>query len=221
MPRKNTSSPPPPVMTWKKASWMLVGCAIFDALRIMFEQFWFFGPALATAYCTIKTSDVVGTTVGGWLCSAAAVAAGTVGFAAIEVFGIVMAMATGLIGWLTIRVLLMIFNARIFAPQLGNLLWSIAGLGIAVTPLLGTVPSISLTVWRMYANQIKHDKKALAQYENEQAAARAQEQRLLALERAQLETVRQTQEAANEAVYEEAANDEPDREIPERVRGSA
>lgn len=203
MPQKNNNSEPPPVMTWGKAVWVLAAAVVFDLLRIMFEQFWFFGPALATAYCTIKVGGTVGTTVAGWLCGPAALAAGIVGFAAIETFGIVMAMATGLFGWLVVLVLLMLFNRRIFKENAGNMVLFGASLLVSEVPLLGTIPAISIIVWRMYSTQIRKDKAALVQYEKERAAARLQEQQLLVLERIRLETIQQSQEAAN---YEASSN---------------
>lgn len=201
-------------MTWVKASRFLVAAAIFDLLRIMFEQFWFFGPALVAAYCTAKVGSVVGSTVGGWLCGPVALAAGILGFAAIEVFGIVMAMAVGLVGWLVVFGLLMFFNRRIFLENSGNMIFFGVSLLVSEIPLVGTIPAISLIVWRMLHVQIKKDRAAFAKYEREQETARVEEQKRRALAFMQMETVRQNREAANEAVYAEAANDE---EIPEKI----
>lgn len=213
MPQKNNSPEPPPVMTWTRASWFLAAAIISDLLRIMFEQFWFFGPALATAYCTVKVGSVVGSTIGGWLCGPAALAAGIFGFAAIEVFGIVMAMAVGLAGWLVVFGLLMFFNRRIFLENSGNMLFFGASLLVSEVPLIGTIPAISLILWRMFHLQIKKDREALAQYQK-QEAVRIEEQNRHMIELLQIEAERQNQEAANDEFYAKAANDE---EIPEKV----
>lgn len=210
MPRKRNNPEPPPVMTWKKASPVLGAAAVFDLLRIMFEQFWFFGPAILALYCTTKVSGVVGATAGGWACSAVAAAAGVVGFAAIEVFGIVMAMAVGFAGWLVVGLFLVKWNPRIFKENATNVLWFGASLLISEVPIVGTLPALTGVTYKLYRTQIANDRRALAKYGQEQESARLQEKRQQDFELMQLAAVRQAQEAANDAQYEQAqaANDE-------------
>jgi hypothetical protein len=180
MPQTRNSATPPPVMTWTKTAPVLVVAFIFDVVRLVCEQLWFFGPALAAAYCTAKVSGAVGTTVGtivgGTLCSATAVAAGVVGAAAIEATGVIMAMAVGLFSWLVIGLWLVITNRRIFEENSGNLLWFVGGLFISELPIIGSLPAITTSVWRMYHTQIQKEKADLKKWEAEQKAQQAQEQ---------------------------------------------
>ena len=196
MPQKRNSSEPPKVMTWKRALPVLILCVVFDALRLMFEMFWFFGPALVAIYCTVKGSEtlstvtfgLLGTGTAGVVCSSAAIAAGIVGAAVIESFGVMMAMATGLAGWLTIGIILIIFNRRIFEE---NALWFAASLLVSEIPIVGSIPAMTIVVWKMYSTQIKIEKAVLKKYEEEQKAAqlrerRQQEAQLMQLQAAQL-----------------------------------
>ncbi len=177
MPRsRNNSSEPPPTMTWSKATPVLVVAVLFDVVRIFFEMFWFFGPALAALYCTSTVSGWVGSLWGltAAACVAGAAKAGVAVSAVTIPFGTVMAIAVGLFGWLTIGFLLMSTNARIFKVP-GNALWLIASLGIAEIPLIGTIPSFTLALWRMYRKQIKAETAALRRWEKENAEAQLQE----------------------------------------------
>lgn len=199
-------------MTWKKAAPVLVVAAIFDAVRLMFEMFWFFGPALAALYCTVKASSVVGG-LGGlttFLCTLVAGAAGFAGAPMIEAFGVVMAMATGFMGWLVVGGWIVLTNARILKENAGNALWFGASLLISEVPIIGAVPAITVATWRLYHTQIKHDTAALQKYEEEQAAEQLKEQQqteqMLQVQAAQ----RSQQEAANDELYaqDQASNDE-------------
>lgn len=201
----STSSKPPKTMTWSQAYFILVVCVVFDALRIFFEQFWFFGPALAAVACTNIVSGWVGSLWG--LTAAACAAAGGVlgyfGAAPIAAFGVIMAMAVGLMGWLAIGLMLIMTNARIFEENAGHALWFAASLLISEIPIIGTIPALTIIVWRMYRVQIKKEKGALQKYESEQAAAIAEErqqQQVAAAELMQARALQQDQAAAA-AVY--------------------
>lgn len=205
MQTRRNNKPPPKTMTWAKASPVLVVCVIFDALRIFFEQFWFFGPALAAVACTNIVSGWVGSLWG--LTAAACAAAGGVlgyfGAAPIEAFGVIMAMAVGLMGWLAIGLMLIVSNARIFEENAGHALWFAGSLLISEVPIVGTIPALTIIVWRMYRTQIKKEAAALQKYESEQAAARAEEQderRRQAAELMQAHALQQAQAAAT-ALY--------------------
>lgn len=187
---------------------VLIVAGIFDAVRLMFEMFWFFGPALTALYCTAKASDVVGG-LGGlteFVCSAGATAAGVAGAPAIEAFGVVMAMATGFMGWLVIGGWVVMTNSRIFKENASNAVWFGASLLISEVPIIGSLPAISVAVWRLYHTQIKKDEAALQKYEADQAAEQLKMQRQQA---AQLMQAQQAQ-AANDEMYNQtqAANDE-------------
>ncbi len=216
MPRKR-SSQEPPVMTLGKALPVIVIAFIFDALRFMFEWFVISGPALAAVYCTVKASGVVqmvtfgllGTKTAGLICSAAAIAAGTAVAGATAAFGAVMAMAVGFAGFLTLVLLLMITNARIFKVNKSGLLWLVAGLGVAEIPFIGSFPAFSVILWRLYRRQIKVEKAAHERWEKENADAQLQERNQQALQIMQIQAAQQArfmeQEAANEEQYAEEA----------------
>ncbi len=164
-------------MTWAKASPVLVIALIFDALRFVFEQFWFFGPALGALYCTSKVNSAVGTNVAGAAgkaiaagCSAVAGAAGYFGAPAFTAFGIVMAIAVGLFGWMTVGLILIITNARIFKENEGHALWFVVSLLISEMPIIGSIPGFTGITVKMYHTQIKKDRENLKRYEEEQAA---------------------------------------------------
>src|SRR3989344_3915425 len=210
MPRNRNNSPePPPTMTWSRATPILVVAVLFDVVRIFFEIFWFFGPALAALYCT--------STVSGWVsslwgltaaaCAAVAAKAGVVASAVTIPFGTIMAIAVGLFGWLTIGFLLMSTNARIFKTP-GNALWLIASLGIAEIPLIGTIPSFTLALWRMYRKQIKAETAALRRWEKENTDAQRQERSQQALQAAQIQAAQQAQFMQQEATNDERFNQE-------------
>jgi hypothetical protein len=76
----------------------------------------------------------------------------------------------------------------------------------------------------MYRNQIKIEKAAFAKWEKENASAQLQQRNQVAAQVMQIQAAQQAQfmeqEAANEAVYAEAANDEQ-YEIPEDEKMAA
>lgn len=193
MPQKRNNSEPPPVMTWSKASPVLAFAVVFDALRMMFEMFWFFGPALAALACTLGVNSALGTSVAAIAgkitaagCSLAAGAAGFVGAPAIEAFGVVMAMAVGFAGWLVVGAIIMWTNKRIIAENAGHALWFVGSLLISEIPIVGTFPALTGVAWKMYATQIKKDKEVLQKYEKENAVAQQQERDRQAEQTAQL-----------------------------------
>lgn len=177
MPSRRNNSKPPKTMTWSKAVPVLIVCIIFDALRMFFEQFWFFGPALAAAACTGAVSSWVGSLWGltAAACTGVAAALGYFGAAPIETFGVIMAMAVGLMGWLTIGLILILTDARIFEENAGHALWFAASLLVSEVPIVGTIPALTIIVWRMYRTQIHKEAVARRQYESEQAATLEEE----------------------------------------------
>ena len=172
-----------------KASPVLILSFIFDALRFMFSQFWFFGPVLIG----IGTSAVVGG-VTGKVAGVIAGGASVLGAPELQIFGIVMAMAVGLLGWLTIGLLLIITNARIFKENAGNTLWFIASLGISEIPFIGALPALTGTVVKMYSTQIKKEKAMLRKYEKEQDAVQLQERKQQAAELMQVRAAQLAQD---------------------------
>lgn len=181
----------PPRMTWGRAIPVLAIAVVFDLLRLFFEMFWFFGPAFAAVLCTTWANSALGTTVAGVAgklvavgCSTAAGAVGYLGIGPITAFGIVMAMTVGLFGWATVTLVLAITNPRIWKSDVWSWVWSIASLGVVEMPLLGAIPMLTITHWRLYAAQIRQDKAALKRYQKAQesvgAAARTLQRRKIA-----------------------------------------
>ena len=170
------------MMTWMKASPVLAVAGIFDLIRMFFEQFWFFGPALTAAYCTSTVNDVVGTTIAAATgkvvalgCGAVAGAAGYFGSPVFTLIGVIMAMAFGLIGWLTIGLILIIANGRIFKANEYHTLWFAFSLLVSEVPIIGTLPGLSGITWKMYKTQIKKDEELMKKYEKETREAMIQE----------------------------------------------
>lgn len=200
MPTRRSSSRPPKTMTWAKAAPVLAICVMFDALRMFFEQFWFFGPALAAAACVGVVSSWVSSLWGltELACAAGAGVLGYFGAGPIEAFGVIMAMAVGLMGWLAVGLMLIIANARIFEENAGHALWFAASLLVSEVPIIGTIPALTVIVWRMYHTQIKKEAAARRQYESEQAAALAEERAEQQRQAAMLMQARAAQLAAAE-----------------------
>ncbi|TSA44021.1 hypothetical protein D4R49_01025, partial [bacterium] len=178
MPQNKLSNKPPKVMTWKGAAPILIVAALFDAVRLMFEMFWFFGPALAAIYCTVKASSAVGALGGltAFICSLAAGAGGFAGAPAIETFGVIMAMATGFAGWLIVGGWIVMTNSRIFKENASSVALFGASLLVSEVPIVGSLPAISVITWRLYHTQIKKDKTTLQKYEADQVAVQTQQQ---------------------------------------------
>lgn len=204
MPRRSPEPAPPPVMTWGKASPILVVCGIFDVLRFAFNQFWLFGPLLVATGVGLVVDSYIG-----WSWAAGVVGAGVglaAGFFGIGVFiilGTILAFCTALLGWGTIVLLLILMNPRIFSVNASSILWSFCGLVVSALPLIGSVPALSFTMWRLYHHQIAHDKKALASYTAARKARRAQD-----IAAAQAAVRMRDMEAANDdspAIHAEAA----------------
>lgn len=197
-------------MSWGRAVPILLICVVFDALRFICEQFWFFGPAIAAAYCT--TQGIAA----GMACTTAVAAIGFFGATAITAFGVIMAMAVGLFGWMTIGLVLIMTNARIFKENASSALHFAIGLLVSEIPIIGTLPAFTISVAKMYHTQIKKEKEELKQYEKEhaaelQAAERREQQQITQarlMEQEQLETMHAEEQALQE-------------EIPEEVRETA
>ena len=206
-------------MTWAEARPVLSICLISDALGSFFAMFWLIGPALAAAYCTVEGGialetwalGLLGTKTATAVCSYGAVKAGAIFSAPLTTFGTVMDMAIGLFGWLTAGLILIIKNARIFKENAGHTFWFVVSLLISEIPIIGTVPSLSVTMWRLYHTQIKKDKEVLKQYESEHAATLQKERQERAAELMHIRT----------AQLEQAEAEQETEEIPEEMREAA
>lgn len=162
-------------MTWGKAAPVLALCVAFDLLRTFFSLFWLFGPALGAAYCTSTVNIAAGTDIAGGagqvvagLCTGVAVAAGVAFSAAITWFGVIMAMAIGLFGWLLVYTILIVSNGRIFRENSSSILMTLLSLGTSELPFINALPALTLTTGRLYHTQIKMEKKRLQKWKQEQ-----------------------------------------------------
>lgn len=218
MPQNRSRPEPPPAMTWGRALPILAVAVVFDALRLMFEMFWFFGPAIAAILCTtaVSSDSSIATTIGGAACSIGATAVGIIAVAPIQAFGVVMAMVTGLAGWLTVGLLLLVTNSRIFKE---NALWFAGSLLVSEVPIVGSIPAITLVLWRMYHHQIKKERADMKAYAEERSSIGLEERRqqvsyAMQAQNAQLAQA-EMQEATNEDEYD------GNEEIPDIERKAA
>ena len=227
--RSSEMPPPPSVMTWPKASPVLVVAVISWALGVFFDSLLFLGPALADVACTgyvggkaiSWTAGLLGYKTAAIACTAAigagvasiSVATGGTSTEAIEGFGTLMAMIIGFIGWLGIGFWLLMKNPQIYED---NALWFGTGLLASVIPFVDALPGFLGTLFKMYSNQIKKDKERFAAWKKEQgrlAEERAAETTALIQAQAVMEA--QEQEVANDAAYEQELADElPSNIIP-------
>lgn len=175
MPQNRNSTPRPAAMTWARATPVVfVMAPIFDLLRIFFEQFWLLGPALAAVGCTAGVNTVVGSNIteaiGKGVAVGCAALAGTAGFlssGALVTFGMVIAMSIGLLGWLILGLYLVMTNGRIFRENATHGFWYVSSLGIAVIPLVNTIPSLTAVTFWMYRTQIRKEQAALKKWKQE------------------------------------------------------
>lgn len=216
------SSTPPKTMTWLKASPIIVIAAIFWLLRMVFEMFWLFGAVFIGLAANFAAQSWVAGHIGegnishaaGYIAGlAAGGAAGTFGGPELEIFGVILAMVIGFLGWMVITLALAMTNTRIFKENPGGMLWLMLGLGISEVPLVGALPGTLGVVINMYRTQIKKEKAALKQWERQHAAAlqtQRQQQAVYFLQQAQENAAEEAAEedsTEQEAEEEEAAND--------------
>lgn len=234
MPPKSTSLPrfrdggavphEPPVMTWMRAAPALVIAGLTDTLKLFFNGFWFFGPAIAAFYCTSKVSDWVGSVWGltEAACEAAAAAAGTYFSPILASIGVIMAFATALLGFLALVLWILMANLRIFKTVRTSLIQIAAAFGSGAIPFIGAIPSFTPIILRLYRRQIKLEKAAHTKWQKETAAVRLKEKetqlaqivQLRAAEQTQLRQMQEQQEAANDEQYHVD-------EIPDQLREAA
>jgi len=213
MPQKGSNQEPPPVMTWSKALPVIIVAGIFDAIRIFFEMFWFFGPAMAAIVCAAKATEYVGASAGNLLCGAAATVGGVAISEITTPFGVVMAMAVGLFGFLTLGLWILMTNSRIFKANATGSLWFMGSLAVSEVPIVGAFPSFTVVLWKLYGTQIKAEKAALKKYLEKNADAELAERNRQTTQLIQIQTAQ-----AAEAEQEAADDDEY---TPEEVRETA
>lgn len=205
MPQNKNSKAPPEVMTWGKASLVLIIAGVFDLLRAFFNLFWFFGPAIAAIYCSSKVSGWVGSMWGltDAACTAVAGAAGFYFSPIIAAFGVVMADAVALLGFLFLILLVLMTNTRILKTVQTAMMQIGASFGVAALPLIGAIPTFSITLYKLYRRQIKIETAAYKKWEKDHANEQIQQRQQQA---AQL--IQNQQDQVAQAQLQQIANDE-------------
>ena len=209
-------------MTWGKALPVLAVSVLFDAVRFMFEWFWFFGPIVIAAGGAALVSSWLG---GGTVAHGVGAVAGTgLGGAAaffaepaLVFFGDIMAFATGLLGWLTLLLTITFTNFRLFKKEEKNIFWLLLGLGISEVPLIGSVPALTGTTLKLYHDQIKKEKAELQAWEKEQAQLAEQERSAQLEDFFAARSVQLTEQAGEGEQEQETSSNE----IPEKTRVTA
>lgn len=197
--RRGIQLPPEPVakMTGGKVTLLVSFALLFDALKFMCTQLWFFGPALIA----LAGSVAVG---GGWFGAAVgtiigAGAAATVG-AAIEAVGIILALVVGLVGWIILFTLMIAMGIQPFGEK--HFITTLFGFLVSEIPFIDAVPSFTISMWRIVQGERKADREARKKWETENAALIKRRQREALLAQKQL--------AALQAGEEQAAQEEAD-----------
>lgn len=215
--RQNSS--PPKGMTWPRATPILVICVLFDITRAFFSWFWLLGPVVAAASCASQSgavSGVLGTDVTAALCTAAAAGAGFFLSEALFAFGTFVAMLLGLIGWMTVWLFLALSNPRIFKENAVTLIRLIATLGIMELPFVGSLPALTFNTFHLYRVQIRHDKKRLRDWQQNESLRIQQERqsriRELMLQQSLTDQEAELAFAQEEQEREEAAEREAEEE---------
>ncbi|OGG67660.1 hypothetical protein A3H77_00200 [Candidatus Kaiserbacteria bacterium RIFCSPLOWO2_02_FULL_56_11] len=168
-------TPPKPKMLAWRVTLAYTVAVIGDALKLFFNFFIFTAPVfvgLATkSYLEAEGwSSWVGNIAG--LVTGSAGAALEIGIpaigAAIQFFGIIMAIVIGGVGW---ALLLIIVGTHLLASK--NLLKALLGLGASIIPFLNLFPTLTPTVWLVVRDMRKEDHEARKRWEKEQETTRS------------------------------------------------
>jgi hypothetical protein len=200
-------------MTTGKITILLVLALIFDALKFMATQLWFFGPALIGLATSVGTgSKVAGAVVGALGVGGAALTGLGEG---LEVLGIVLGVAIGFFGWLVLITVMTSMRISLFHSR--NFLSLVGGFIVSELPFIDALPSFTVSTWRIISAERKADKEAKKKYEVQLAAGAKRQQRVavimqkqqLAQEAAEAQAAQEEQEAAAADMEEEQAQEEP------------
>lgn len=206
MPQKKISGNLPTVTTWGDATPVLVVAVVFDLLRIVCTWLWVFAPGILAVYCVEKIHSAL-------LCGTAGTVVGAAAAGPLMAVGALLSTAVGLMGWIFVALVLFLRSPKVFERSLMQL-----GLAFILSevPLLSSIPSLTIAIWRLFRGQIKEDKEALQAYNKKHAAelAKQRQQAQLALlsqarQRQMLMEEQQMMEA-EAALEEERAAEIPD-----------
>jgi hypothetical protein len=205
-------------MTWGRVWWVLPVTGILDILRLLFVFLIFTAPIiLGTGAAALASLSAWTNWIPSWMIAAAA--GGSAGAleilqpeiaAAVEGFGLIMAMVIGLFGFILIAFFLVKLRVKLSGANALRLFLIFVG---GVTPFADGIPSLTPITFRILHDQIKEDRKAVAAHKAEQAKLQAQlrqvemadRQEQLQL-RAGMQQQAQEQEAAEAALQEQTAD---------------
>jgi len=119
-------------------------------------------------------------------------------------FGTIMAMAIGLVGWMLVYLILVMGNLRIFKVGAGSVLTMTVSLAVGEMPLLNALPALTFATARLYRAQIKRERAELKEWEKTHAAQLQQQREEQRQQLVQAQRVRiQAEEAQEKAAREE------------------
>lgn len=198
--------------------------AVFDGLRFVCDWLFIFGPLLVGAGAGVLANVAAG---GGTAGHVAGVVAGVVGVGGTTFFGDealaplgeILGVVVGILGWLTVGLLLMISNPRIFKENAGHLLWTLLNFLVSELPLVGGLPLLTARVWTLYSAQIKKEKKALQDFKTNQVASIRSEQQQRAIQMMQTRVAQQLQLTQQEEEFETTNDAEYADTAPEGIPG--
>lgn len=142
---------------------------IFDLLRLACGYFWLFGPAFAAIYCQQKLSGILGETLSASVCATGATYLGVKAVPIFIMFGTVLSIAIGIFGWLTVASIIFFTNERLIKEGTSNVFWLAGSLLVSEIPIVGSLPALSGTVYKLYSAQIKKEKELKQAYLAQQA----------------------------------------------------
>lgn len=218
------SSKPPKVLGRGRAYAIVVLILGLELLQLFFVFFWLTGPAMAAVGCTSITNDLVGadlSSLGGkfsaLVCAAAAATAGFYLSPALVYFGSVVAMVVGFFTWMTLGLILILTDSRVFVENPRSLVWYISGLAVSLIPLANGFFELTLTAGRILRTQMKTERAKLKAWEAAHAKQLAQERatQMAAIAEAQAVAEAEEQALADESLEEEFLEEEAEAEALE------
>jgi hypothetical protein len=215
-------------MNAMKATILMSLALVFDVLKFMATQLWIFGPALVGGAAGVAVASQYGALAGkaaGLITGAASGAAELIpGVAAgVELIGVILALAIGLLGWLILITVMASFRIRFFKGESRNFLRLFVGFLVSEIPLIDALPSFTVSTWLIIRGEYKAQKEAKAKYDAEYGAFLKQQQRtqnieqkqLLQLQAAQIQAEQDEQDLADADAAEQEAIDAEEAESPE------
>ncbi len=191
-------------MTWAKAAPALLISFIFDALRFACDFLWFLGPIILGAGTSSAVSSATGSQAVGHAVGVITTGLSALGMPFFIALGTILSMVVGILGWFVLLFVIVLTNVRLVKDMFRNPAYFLLSLGITQVPFLNTIPSLTISTTRLYRQQMKKERAALAAWRSAQATQATGIAEAQALRAAQLR-----------AAYEQELVDEEGYEIPE------